>query len=78
MGQWVDYDATIINVFSSQNGGAWIEFKYTIWYVGWRQIIGNPTDLGRTLDVATAAKAHGWRVRLNVTNGGEITAVQTV
>jgi hypothetical protein len=82
-GHWVDYDANILNVFA---GGttAWIEYRYSIWYVGWRRILGDrPEDVSRILDVATAAKAHNWTVRVRVTNGSgpdglaEIVAIQT-
>jgi hypothetical protein len=75
---WVDYDATIFNVFAG-GGNAWIEFRYTIWYVGWRQIRGDSVeDVSRVLQVATAAKQSGSRVRLRVTNPGQITAIQTL
>jgi hypothetical protein len=82
--QWVDYDATIINVFAG-GGTAWIEYRYTIWYVGWRRLRGDTVeDISRVLQIATAAKHSGWTVRVRATNssgpGGlaEITAIQTL
>ena len=75
---WVDYDAQIFNVFAG-GGNGWIEFRYTIWYVGWRQIQGDSVeDVSRVLQVATAAKQSGFKVRLRVTNAGGITAIQTL
>lgn len=81
---WVDYDAEIINVFA---GGftAWIEYRYTIWYVGWRRIRAD-TDYDRinVLSIAAAARNSQSKVRVRVTNGGgpnglaEITAIQTL
>jgi hypothetical protein len=74
---WVDYDATIFNVFAG-GGSAWIEFRYTIWYVGWRPIRGDTVeDVSRVLQIATAAKQAGFKVQLRVTNAGQITAIQT-
>lgn len=75
---WVDNDAEIINVFAGGFSG-WIEFRYSIWYVGWRQIIGDTVDdVSRVLQIATAAKQSGMKVRLRVTNPGQITAIQTL
>ncbi|MGN6641060.1 MAG: hypothetical protein ACTHJ8_19265 [Mucilaginibacter sp.] len=74
---WVDYDAQIINVFTG-GGNVFIEFRYTIWYVGWRQVIADTTEeISRFLDVATAAKFAGTWVQLRVTDPGQITAIQT-
>ncbi len=81
---WVDYDATILNVFTGP-GAAWVEYKYTIGYVGWRRLLGDtPNDVDRLLNIGTSAKERGWTVRVRATNasgpGGtaEITAIQTL
>lgn len=80
---WVDYDATIINVFAG-GGTAWIEYRYTIWYVGWRRIrTDSMSDTSNVLTIATAARQSGSTVRVRATNGSgpnglaEITAIQT-
>ncbi len=76
---WVDYPATILNVFAG-GGNAWIEFKYTIWYVGWRQIIADtPDDISHILSIAISAKETGTNVMLRVSGGNpaHITAIQT-
>jgi hypothetical protein len=76
---WVDNNAQILNVFA---GGqtTWIEFRYiSLWTVGWRRIVADTTeDNTRILQVASDAKQSGTPVRLRVTNGGEITAIQTL
>jgi hypothetical protein len=82
--QWIDYDAQVINVFA---GGqtAWIEYRYSLWYVGWRRILGDSLeDVSRVLQIATDAKEGNWTVRVRVTNASgpgdtaEITAIQTL
>ena len=77
MGQWVDYDVTVHNVFSASTGSAWVEYRYSIGYVGWRQLQGNDGDLARMTTIASAAKQFGWRLRFRVTNDGKITGMQT-
>ncbi|AEH11444.1 MULTISPECIES: hypothetical protein [Protofrankia] len=82
--QWIDYDAYVLNVFAG-GSTAWIEYRYTIGYVGWRRIYTEPDPTeSEVLTVATAAKASGRPVRVRVTNssgpGGtaEIVAMQTL
>ncbi|MDM8084018.1 hypothetical protein QUV83_04480 [Cellulomonas cellasea] len=81
--QWIDYDAEVINVFSSGTH-AWIEYRYSVWYVGWRRLrVDDQHQLVQLLGVATAAKANRWTVRVRATASGgpgglaEITAIQT-
>ncbi|WP_369258891.1 hypothetical protein [Streptomyces sp. R35] len=80
---WVDYDAEVLNVFAG-GGTAWIEYRYTIWYVGWRRIRTDSSEATTgVLGIATSAKQSGTTVRVRVTDGGgpdglaEITAIQT-
>jgi hypothetical protein len=80
---WIDYDAYILHVFSG-GAHAWLEYRYTIWYVGWRRLrVDSPEDSVNIVTIATAAKHSGLPVRVRVTNGGgpdglaEITAIQT-
>jgi hypothetical protein len=82
--QWIDYDAQILNVFAGGES-SWLEYRYTIGYVGWRRLLGDtPDDVSHVFQAAVAAKQAGWSVRVRVTNasgpGGtaEITAIQTV
>jgi hypothetical protein len=81
---WVDYDAQVLNVFAG-GGTAWIEYRYSIWYVGWRRLLGDSVeDVSRVLQIATTAKQSQSTVRVRATNasgpGGlaEITAIQTL
>ncbi|MFZ1992438.1 MAG: hypothetical protein WAW96_22005 [Alphaproteobacteria bacterium] len=75
---WAGYQANILNVFSS-GSGAWIEFRYTLGYVGWRPLRADtPLGLSQVLQVAVAAKSSNVPVWLRVTNPGEITAIQTI
>lgn len=80
---WIDYDAEVINVFAG-GGTAWIEYRYSIGYVGWRRIRAeSDVDVARILEVAVHARATRSAVRVRVTNAGgpnntaEITAIQT-
>ena len=74
---WADYSANILNVFAG-GGAAWLDFRYTIGHVGWRQVVGDsPNDISQVLTVALYAKETGANVSVRVTNAGEITAIQT-
>ena len=76
--QWTAYNAQILNVFAG-GGNAFIEFRYTIGYVGWRQIVGDSIeDVNRVLGIATMAKQTSGMVALRATNPGQITAIQSL
>ena len=81
---WVDYDATILNVFVGP-GSAWIDYRYTIGHVGWRRILADSSaDRTNLVAIAVEAKQSGSTVRVRATNGSgpngtaEITAIQEV
>ena len=76
---WVDYEARINNVFAG-GGRAWIDFSYVrLGRVGWRPLRDDIDEsVSRLLDIATAVMTSGKLVLLRVTNGGDITAIQTL
>lgn len=83
---WIaGYVARVNHVFVG-NGTCQIDFTWEATEphqgtgrVGWRTLAAeDPTIVTSMLTVASLAKQNDWRLLLRVTNGGLITAVQTV